>query len=186
MKRWRMILLLAVFLTGCRAEKGEMDRALALRSALQNSNGCSFDSQITADYGDKVYTFGMYCVADKEGVMTFMVTEPESITGITGTISRGEGKLTFDDVALAFDLLAEDQITPISGPWILLHTLQGGYLKSCSVENGRLCLQIHDSYREDALQLDIWLTPEDLPQRGEIFWKGRRIVSVEVKNFEYL
>lgn len=186
MKRGILILLCVIFLTGCGKETGEMNRALSMRSSLQSSNGCSFDSRITADYGDKVYVFGLQCRVDKTGAMDFTVTEPESIAGITGRIAEGTGKLTFDDVALAFDLLAEDQISPISGPWILIHTLKGGYLKTCSTENEMLRLQIHDSYREDALQLDIRLDAEDIPRSGEIFWKGRRIVSVEVKNFEYL
>ena len=45
---------------------------------------------------------------------------------------------------------------------------------------------IHDSYEEDALMLDIWLDGNNLPARAEILWDGRRILTVEVENFEYL
>ena len=91
----------------------------------------SFDAEITADYGDKTYTFAMHCESDTKGDMTFTVTAPESIAGISGTISASGGKLTFSDTALAFDLMADDQLSPVSAPWILMKTLRSGYLTSC-------------------------------------------------------
>ncbi|MBQ9168627.1 MAG: hypothetical protein IJX67_09510 [Oscillospiraceae bacterium] len=186
MKRIIPLLLLVLLITGCSGGNSQMDRAMELRSQLQKSTGCSFESVITADYGDKIYTFAMECRTDQAGNLSFTVTEPESISGISGTVSEDGGKLTFDDVALAFELLADDQVTPVSAPWILIHTLRGGYLTACGEENGILRLSIDDSYEDDALHLDVWLDEGDLPARGEILWDGRRILSVEVRNFEYL
>ena len=183
MKRGILILLCVIFLTGCGKETGEMNRALSLRNSLQSSNGCSFDSRITADYGDKVYVFGLQCRVDKTGAMDFTVTEPESIAGITGRIAEGTGKLTFDDTALYFPLLADGQITPISGPWILMKTLLGGYLTAVAQEEDLLHLTIHDSYEEDALQMEIWLNSENMPVCGEILYDGRRIITMTVENF---
>lgn len=186
MKRIIPLLLLVLLITGCGGENSQMERAMTLRGQLQKSTGCSFESVITADYGDKIYTFTMECQTDQSGSLTFTVTEPESISGITGTISEEGGKLTFDDVALAFELLADDQVTPVSAPWILIHTLRAGYLTSCGEENGVLRLSIDDSYEDDALHLDIWLDESDAPARGEILWDGHRILSVDVRNFKYL
>ena len=116
--------------------------------------------------------------------MQFTVLQPESIAGITGNISSGEGKLTFDDVALQFPLLADGQITPISGPWILMKTLLGGYLTAVSEEEDLLHLTINDSYEEDALQMEIWLNEENAPVCAEILYDGRRIVTMNVENFQ--
>ena len=77
-------------------------------------------------------------------------------------------------------------MTPVSGPWILIRTLQGGYLTSCTGEDNLLHLSVNDSYEADALKLDIWLDGDDRPVRGEILYGGRRILSLEVSNFEYL
>ena len=162
-----------------------MQRAMTLRSVLL-SKTVAFDTVITADYGDKTYTFGTSCQADTQGTLTFTVTAPETIAGITGTISKNGGKLTFDGQALAFPMLADGQVTPVSGPWILMNTLRSGYLTSCANEGEGLRLSIDDSYQDDALHLDIWLDADDNPVRGEILWQGRRIVSMEVKNFQFV
>lgn len=180
-----MVLCLPLLLLGCAAENSTMERALALRMKLQNA-AFAFQTTITADYGDKTYAFTMDCTADQEGNVTFQVVEPASIAGITGKISQGSGKLTFDDQVLAFDILADDLISPVSGPWVLVKSLRSGYLTSSGEEGELLRLAIDDSYREDALNLDIWLDGEDIPKRCEVLWQGRRLLSMEVKEFRYL
>ena len=185
MKRFLAILLMAVLLTGCGAEQ-QMDRALTLRDRLLKSQGCTFDAEITADYGDAVYAFRMECQADSLGDLTFTVTAPESISGITGTVSRDGGKLTFDGAALAFPMLADGQVIPASAPWLLVQTLRSGYLTACCKDGENLRLTIDDSYADQAIQLDIWLDTQDLPIRGEVLWQGRRVLSLEVRNFAYL
>lgn len=176
----------AVLLCGCGGVKSELQRAMALRSKLLNSNGFSFDAVVTADYGEKIYTFEMGCQSDQLGNLTFTVLSPETIAGITGKISETGGKLTFDDQALAFELLAEDQLTPVSAPWILVHTLLGGYISSCSSGENGLMLSIDETYEDDALNLSVWLGEEDLPTDAEILCGGRRILSLTIKNFVYL
>ena len=106
------------------------------------------------------------------------------ITGITGKVSDAGGKLTFDDTALQFDLMAEEQVTPVSAPWILMKTLRSGYITSAGMDGGRLRLTIDDSYEDDALHLDIWLGEDDCPEDAEILYKERRILSLKVTNFE--
>ena len=185
MKRIICVLIITLLLAGCSGKDECVDRAMALRSKML-AQGVSFDAQITADYGDKTYTFAMNCVSDVQGNLTFTVTQPESLAGITGSINGDGGKLTFDTTALAFGLMADNQLSPVSGPWIFLHTLRSGYLTSCGPEGNTLRLAIDDSYEEDALHLDIWLGDEDKPVRGEILWKGRRLLTIHVENFQFV
>ena len=184
MKRLCLILVTLLLLCGCNESGGEMERVMALRSKLLASSGVSFDAVVTADYGENTYTFKMRCRMDPAGELTFQVLEPESIAGITGKASVNGGKLTFDDKALSFAMLADGTIAPVSAPWILMNTLRSGYLTSCGEENGTLRVAIDDSYADDALHLDIWLDEGDAPCRGEILWQGRRILSMDVENFE--
>lgn len=157
-----------------------MDQALEARKKL--SAPCSFRSVITADYGETVYSFVMDCACDADGILRFTVAEPESIAGIQGEISGKGGKITFEDQAVAFSLLADGQVSPVSGPWLLMKTLRSGYLTSCNQEEEFLRLTVNDSYEEDALTLDIWLR-DSLPVRGEILFRGKRILTVEVSDF---
>lgn len=185
MKRFLWIICLLFFLSGCTNENDSLDRVLALRSKLL-SQAVEFDAVITADYSDKIYTFGVHCSADVRGQLTFNVSEPDTIAGITGTVSSNGGKLTFDDQALAFPTLADGQLSPVSAPWVLMNTLRSGYLTSAGLDGDNVRIAIDDSYADNALHLDIWLDGQDLPSRGEILWKGRRILSVEVKNFRFV
>lgn len=186
MKRLVCVVILMVLLVGCDCENQELERVMALRAALLSGNGCTFLAGITADYGDKTYTFETECLANEQGGISFTVREPESIKGITGTVSAEGGKLNFDDDALAFELLADGQVTPVCAPWLLVKTLRGGYVTSCGMDGELLRVSIDDSYEEDALHLDIWLDSSDVPQRAEIVWKERRVLSLELENFEIL
>lgn len=159
---------------------------MALRSKLLQASKVKFEAEVTADYGDKTYTFTLDCQTDPQGNVTFAVTSPETISGITGTIADGSGKLTFDETALHFELLADDQLSPVSAPWILMKTLRGGYLTSAGMEGEQLRLTIDDSYEEDALQLDIWLDQQDIPERAEVLYDRKNILSLTVKKFEIL
>lgn len=159
-----------------------MDRVLSLRAAMQNK-ACSFDAVITADYGEQIHKFTLACRADEKGTVSFTVSAPQSIAGITGKIDGQGGKLTFDDRLLAFALLADEQISPVSSPWILVKTLRAGFIKACGKDGDLLQATINDSYADDALELDIWIDGENTPVRAEILWKDRKFLSMEVKNF---
>lgn len=160
-----------------------MQHALYLRSKLLSSDRCSFDASVTADYGEVIYTFLLKCQCDANGDFTFTVAEPETISGITGKISSKGGQITFDDKALFFEEIAQGQITPVGAPWVLLNALKGGYIKGAGDADNGVLLQLDDSYAEKALHLNVNLDSNFLPSFAEIFYDGRRIMSIGIKNF---
>lgn len=172
------------FLTGCSGRNTELERGMDLRAKLLNANSVSFTLDISADYGDRLQLFSMECQTDRKGDVTFTVTAPETIAGITGTLSDGDGALTFEDTALHFGLLTDEQLSPVSAPWILMRTLRSGYLTSAGMDGESLRLTIDDRYEEDALKLDIWLDEQDLPQNVDILYDGKRILSLSVMSFQ--
>ena len=186
LKKAAVLGVLLVLLTGCSSENRELERGMELRSRLLKAGGCRFGAEITADYGDRLYTFSADCQGDARGDVAFTVTAPETISGITGTVSETGGRLTFDDTALHFPIMADDQVTPVTAPWLFLKTLRGGYLRLAGMEDNLLRLTIDDSYEDEALQLDIWVNESDQPVRAEILYDGRTVLSLNVKNFEIL
>lgn len=180
MKRFAGLFLILALLSGC-SEAG-LDRGLALRTSLQG-HGCSFRATVSADYGDWIHTFVLDCVADETGEIQFSVAAPDSIGGISGKITGESGFLTFDDEILAFPLLADGQLSPISAPWIFVHSLRSGYLRSCTETGNGFRVTIDDSYAENAFQTEVLLNQEELPTGVEILWKGRRILTVIIENF---
>lgn len=177
-KRW-ILLLCFLLLTGCGKKTDNLDEAMKLRSAVLQAERCTFTAYITADYGDMVCRFALDCVCDDKGNVTFTLTEPETIAGITGLITTDGGAITFDDTVLAIPMLTDDQITPVSSPWILMRTLRSGFITACS--EGRVT--IDDSYADDALTLDLLLDGQGMPKQAEFFWKNRRILMIEVVSF---
>ena len=175
-------ILLALCLIGCSSQK-QVHSALVLRDKLLHCESCSFTVDITADYGDKIYTFTMSCQADSVGNVRFSVVSPETIRDITGKLSVEGGALTFDDQMLAFPMLADGQITPVSAPWILIKTLRSGYIRCSGADGEYEKTQIDDSYEANALQLDIWFSDQQIPIRADILYEGRRFLSMEIKLF---
>lgn len=184
MKYAAVLICIAVVLSGCSSGNRELERGLQLRSDILDAGQCAFDAEITADYGDVLHTFSVTCLGNRQGDLDFTVTGPETIAGITGTASDTGGRLTFDDTALQFDLMAEDTISPVSAPWIFLKTLRGGYMTAAGMEGDLLRLTIDDSYEDDAFQLDIWVDDRNCPVRGEILHEGRRILTLSIDRFE--
>ena len=163
-----------------------MDTALQLRKQLLQCEGCKFQAEITADYGNQIYRFVLDCRADKQGNMHFTVIEPQSICGITGEILESQGRLTFEHTALGFPLMAEGMLSPVCAPWIFLKSLRSGYLASCADTESGLRLTLQDSYAENALQVDVWTDREGSPSFAELLWKGQRILSLKIDNFAIL
>ena len=160
------ILCFLFLVSGCSNENKSLERALSLRSKLQESSGCRFHTVVTADYGEKLYMFAMECQTDREGNLLFTVTEPASIAGITGNIDNDGGAIT--------------------APWLLIKTLRSGYLKGCTETDSGFQISIDDSYQENALHLNIRTDRNLYPVSGEIFWQGRRVLTIAVEEFAFL
>ena len=94
-----------------------------------------------------------------------------------------QGKLLFEDKAVSFPLLADGLLTPAAAPWIFVRTLRSGNLIASGREGDGTRLSIDDSFREDALRLDIWLDEAGNPAKADISCKEQRYLSMVVQNF---
>lgn len=186
MKRIAGLLLFVLMLTGCVGAEEELERVMKFRASLLSGMGCAFDTTITADYQDVSYTFQLKCRSDKNGNVSFSVLTPESISGITGSIDANGGQITFDGKALAFETLVDEQLSPITAPWLMMKVLRGGYITSCTNEDAKLRVSLSDGYEMDTLKSEVWLDEENHPVYMEFIWEERRILSIEVKDFEIL
>ncbi len=186
MKRVCAVLFALFLLCGCQNQSENLNRAMTIRSKILSSAGCSFDAEITADYGNSVCTFTLQCQVSDNADLYFTVIAPETIFGITGSVSQQGGKLTFDNEVLAFDMLLDGQFAPVCAPWLMIHTLRSGYISDCGMDADNLRIGIDDSYKENPLRCDVWVNTDNIPVRAEVLWQGRRVLSVAVKNFIYL
>ena len=186
MKPMAVFFLVACLLSGCKNSNQDLERALALRQKMLSATSCQFETEVTADYGDKLFSFSAMCNVDSGGELTFSIISPESIQDISGTISDSGGKLTFEDAALNFPLLSEEELSPVSAPWIFMKTLRSGYLTSVGQDADLLRVSADDSYQEGAMKLDIWINEADQPVQADILHNGSRILSLRIRNFQIL
>ena len=185
MKKYIAWSLLLVLLSGCSDLSHELDGGMQLRSRLLQASTCSFTAEITAEDFERIYSFTVECTADKTGNVFFTVLEPDSISGISGKLTGQEGQIIFDkDMILQFPLLAEEQISPVSAPWIVLNALRSGFLASACAEDEEVRLSIDDTYNDNDLRLDVWLDQENTPAHVDILQDGRSILTMNVTKFE--
>lgn len=183
MKNVLWTLIPIVLLTGCSLGKGEMEEALAFRSRILGADSVTFEAEISADYIDRIEEFDLSCETDAAGALTFRVTGPEEIAGITGTVTGEEGTLTFDDTMLAFPFLADDRLSPVSGPWVMMKALRSGYITAVAREGEKLRITVDDSYADDAMTLEIWIEGDEV-DACEVGWKGRRQMTMDIGDFQ--
>ena len=185
MKRFIFLSMLLCMLCGCKGEDAQLNQAMEIRSALLSAKECHFAAEITADYGSELHQFTVDCQGNAQGDLQFTVMQPETISGIVGTVSDTGGSLKFDDTILYFPLMAEGQLNPVSAPWIFLKTLRSGYITAACQEGNLLHLTINDSYEEDALRLDIWMQG-DKPVQADVLFDGKRILSLKITEYTLL
>lgn len=186
MKRYFCFLLIVVLLCGCNKNNSAMERALKFRNSLLQASSVTFDTVITADYESTIHTFKMNCQWDSTDQMKFTVLEPSSISGVSGTISRDNGKILFDEKALFFETIADRQITPISAPCVMMLAMKSGYIKGAGNSEDGYLIQLNDSYKENALDLNLQMNNDCEPIFVEVFYDGRRVVSLSIENFTIL
>lgn len=177
------VFLVICVLSGCSQKNDPLRQATELRNNILSSSSCSFEAIITADYEDVIYSFQMDCHVDENGNLSFTVKDPETIAGITGQISKENAALTFDDKILAFPLLADGQLTPVSAPWIFYSTLRSGYISGCNRNDDGLCLYIDDSFEENPFHLEIYTDSQLRPIHADFFWNQQRVLSADIRNF---
>ena len=186
MKVLGAVMVVLMFLSGCGSGDAALEGAMAFRDRLLDASGLEFAAQITADYGTEVDSFGMEIRSDSDGNVAFEVTTPDPISGITGTVTRAGGALTFDDTILGFPMLAEGRLAPAAAPWVLVKALRSGYISSVCKEADQWHLTVLDSYEEDALVLDVWFDADWLPVHSEILFKGETILTLALEDLRFV
>lgn len=184
-----LMMLLALSACGRAREDDPQRQALALRSEYLEADGCTAELTVQADYGQRVYTYGVdVTVAGGESVLT--VTAPPELSGITARIADGQSRLEYDGAVLETGPLSEDGLTPLSAVSALLECARSGFIDSCGMERLgerdalRILCRDPDLPAGQGREVTLWF---DLASRGllqgEIAVDGYRVILCEFETF---
>ncbi len=184
---------LVVALCGCTGSQKEDDLALQLREDFLSMTGCSGQMELTADYGQRVYSYSVTFSSDQEQGMNLVLTAPEEVAGITATIEQGQTNLVYDGVRLETGPLNEDGLSPLDALPALIAAVQSG----CLAETGsellgetdtlRLCYRDPEQGTGEGTETILWFCKDrKTPLRGELRSYGSTVICCEFSDFNII
>lgn len=179
------MLLVCLFLfCGCGKEDSHLSQGIAFRSKLVERGGCSFQAEITADYGSDILRFCLKCEADGQGNVGFTLTEPETLSGISGSIREGGGEITYDGMIVDFGLLLQDAVAPAAAPAILINSWISGYILWGGKDGDTYQMCCEQVTEGRTLEVESFFKNE-LPFYAEVCYNGSRIMEIQINDFQY-
>lgn len=185
-----LFLLMAVFLCACVGEEADNQQILQLRSDFLAMDQCSGSMEITADYGERVYDYTVTFSGTRKDGLTMVITEPETVAGITAKIVDGETFLVYDGVQLETGPLNEDGLSPLDALPSLISAMSSGYIAETGTEmlgereTLRVC--IRDSKKEPGQGLEqiLWFDKaQKTLLQGEIRSDGPTVIRCSFSDF---
>lgn len=184
-----LMILLALSACGRVGKDDPQQRVLALRGVYLAAEGCTAALTVTADYGQRVYTYGAeVIVTGGESVLT--VTAPTELAGITARVTDGDSQLEYDGAVLETGPLAPNGLTPLSAVPALLDSARSGFVDSCGMEQlgERECLRVlcrdPEQPAGQGQEVALWFDPvSHALVQGEITVDGYRVILCEFESF---
>ncbi len=182
-----LMMTLCLSLTACSGADNLMQPALDVRAKLLEAGGCSFSADITADFGKTVCMFSADCSYTTDGMTRVEITAPESIAGITATVSADGATVEFDGMLLDFGELAGGHVAPVAAPSILSLCWAGEYISSAGEEGENVLVTYLKGYdKEELTVLTRFSGQTGEPVSGEVIYDGNTVLSVAITAFSYL
>lgn len=185
-----LMMILILPLAACGGERGnEAEETLsAVRGQYLEMTGCSGHADLTADYGRRVYTYGVDFTWQREGETFLTITAPEMVAGTTAHIAAGETALEYDGVMLETGPLNEEGLSPVDVLPALLAYAREGFAAECVLEEepSRLHVICRDPEEEPGVgpEAQLWFDPETgALLRGELSEAGVTVIQCEFSGF---
>lgn len=185
-----MTLILLLSACGNMGGSGAEKLLQQVRGSYLEMAGCIGHGEIVADYGQRVYSFGVDFSWEKEGETLLRLTYPENVVGTTAHINKGETALEFDGVIVETGPLDEAGLTPIDVIPALLHNIREGYIADCALEEREGLQELHAICRDpekvpgEGVEVQLWFDPETLGLlRGEVSSDGVTVIRCEITEF---
>ena len=185
------MMILVLPLAACGGGGNEADEALLqVRRQYLEMTACSGHMDLTADYGERVYTYGMDFAWAKEGETLLTLTAPENVAGTTARIFKGETALEYDGVMMETGPLDSRGLSPVDVLPALLTYAREGYAAECTLEGEDPACRLHVVFRDpekepgQGIECELWFQPDTgALLRGELSEEGYTVIYSDVTGF---
>lgn len=182
------LMMTLCLLAACGGEAGTGNNtdelALDIRADYLSMSGCTARMDVTADYGERVYTYTLDLSYQKDGDTTLAVVAPEEVAGVTARLSGEETFLEFDGVSLETGPLDDAGLSPLSAAPALLRCAREGFIAESALETvgESECLKVVCRDPEvqpgTGTEVSLWFDAgTHALKQGEILSDGARIVA---------
>lgn len=187
-----LMMILTLTLTACGGEtgRGAEEMMLETRSKYLEMAICSGHVDMTADYGRRVYDFGVDFSWEQEGETVLTLTAPENVAGATAHISKGETALEFGGAMLETGPLCAAGLTPIDALPALLNYAKEGFLAECVLEEWDGTQLLHVTCRDpegtpgEGVEAQLWFVPESAAlHHAEVSDGGETVLQCSFTDF---
>lgn len=192
---WVLTITLCLTLTCCGGEGGNQAEQLALdiRGEYLAMEGCTASLDVTADYGQRVYQYGVDLAWQREGACVLTITAPENVAGVTARLEKDGSFLEYDGVQVETGSLDSDGMSPVEGIPLLLETIQTGYIAECgmeTLEDGevlRVVCRDPETAPGVGREYSLWFDPgTHALLRGELAQDGYTVLQCAFSDFQTL
>ncbi|SCJ07163.1 Uncharacterised protein [uncultured Flavonifractor sp.] len=191
----QMIILALVLLAGCgrdnRGGQGAEELALEIRTEYIGMTALSAGMEVTADYGERVYTYGMALAWDQTEGTTLTLTAPEEVAGITVRIGDEDTALEYDGVRLETGPLSGEGFSPVDVVPALLKQVREGFIaESCAEQLGeqdtlRVCYRAPEAQPGTGTETTVWFdTATHALLRAEMAVDGFTVLQCVFSDFQ--
>lgn len=178
-----LLALAALLLSGCGGTENLLTPAIEFRASLVQAGGCSFTAKVTADDGEAVEEFTLRCASDEMGAVRFEVAAPQTLAGITATVSADGGTITYDGMAMDFGLLANGNVIPAAAPALVVCCWRQEYLAAAGADETGYRATYEKGFDEKRLVVDCWFE-NGIPIYAEVCYNNQRVLKLELSDFK--
>ncbi|MCD8147648.1 MAG: hypothetical protein LUD84_10305 [Clostridiales bacterium] len=176
--------LFSLPLSGCGGAAKPEDAVWEMRTLYQSAESVTGVADITADYGQRVYTY----TAAVEGTVsagTLTVQAPENIAGTVLQWAEDATSLTYEETTLETGALSESGLSPADAMPTVLAACRAGALVECAwEEDGEVLCAEMENPEDESVTVSCRFDAESyVLQRAELAEDGVTVLTLEFSSF---
>lgn len=186
-QRISLALAIGLLLTACGSQTpGPEAKVQEMREIYQTMEGVSATAEITADYGERIYTYSV-SVEGTVSAGTMTVQSPENIANTVLQWSDGQTALSYEETTLETGSVTDSGLSPVDAMPTILASCRGGNLVECCLEgeeNSLLYAELENPNDEDCT-VSCWFSMEGYALlKAELAENGTRVITLDFTEFE--